>query len=703
MNDAATLKQIKRVGKRVAKSLSKPVTRMLDLPVIQLDADSLGTFDESHQREWLITNGIGGFAMGTVGGCNTRRYHGLLIASLHPPVDRIAMVSKLDIIAHYAGKSYSLATNEFSDGTIDPQGYRFIESFRMEGQIAIWTWRIGNALLEQRMWMAHGQNTTYVSFNQTRGDSAIQLQVHPLCTYRDYHWQHHGYRDAGLLALDNGFEVNAYPQSHPYRILIENGSYQLNQQWYWNFKHREESARGLDDTEDLFRPAVITLDINMGKSAAIVLTAETESPMQAVQSLQREQERQQELLARATLDEAALAMASPAWIQQLVLAADQFIVDRRDAHNNTLGKTVIAGYPWFSDWGRDTMIALPGLCMATGRYDVAASILRTFSKFVSEGMLPNRFPDGGEVPEYNTVDATLWYFIAIHRYLNSTDDQALRSELYPVLKDIIEWHLRGTRYNIHMDQTDGLLFSGEPGVQLTWMDAKVGDWVVTPRTGKCVEINALWFNALCIMKAIANQEQDAHAAQRYATLAELVANSFTERFWFEQGGYLFDVIDDPNITIDANGERRDASLRPNQIFAISLPFPLLDNGRARRVVELCARELWTPVGMRSLAVTDPRYVTNYRGGPLQRDGAYHQGTVWSWLLGPFIEAHLRVYADTNVARNYIDGMAVHLRAACVGQVSEIFDGDAPFTPRGCVAQAWGVAEILRIWSDINER
>jgi predicted glycogen debranching enzyme len=347
------------------------------------------------------------------------------------------------------------------------------------------------------------------------------------------------------------------------------------------------------------------------------------------------------------------------------------------------------------------MIALPGLTLATGRYDVAASILRTFARFVSEGMLPNRFPDAGEAPEYNTVDATLWYFVAVDEYLRHTHDaqsnDQLRRDLYPILKDIITWHVRGTRYGIRVDEHDGLLYSGEAGAQLTWMDAKVGDWVVTPRSGKCVEINALWFNALMIMRGMAGEELDMDAARGYASLSERVARSFNERFWFEQGGYLYDVID------CADGDRNDASLRPNQLFAVSLRHALLDNSRARAVVDTCARELWTPVGMRSLSLRDPRYVHVYQGGPSERDGSYHQGTVWSWLLGPFVSAHYRVYNDAATARSYLDGMAAHLREACIGQVSEIFDGDAPFTPRGCYAQAWGVAEILRTWSELNER
>jgi predicted glycogen debranching enzyme len=673
------------------------------LPGIELGRDALSSFESSSDREWLVTNGIGGFATGTVGGVNTRRYQGLLIASLRPPVERTVMVAKLDATARYAGTTMPLVTNEYADGTIDPQGYRQLGSFHLEGRIAVWKWLVGDALLEQRIWMAQGDNTTYVSYQLLRGTAPVELEIQPLCTYRDYHWQHHGYRDAALRAVDNGFEVEAYPGAHPYRILLESGEYTLAQQWYWQFKHRAESARGLDDLEDLLRPAVIKLRLAPGESTAIILTAEVHAPISAAASLQREISRQQQLLVAANKQQCVLANSSPEWIRQLVLAADQFIVERRDAHGTALGNTVIAGYPWFSDWGRDTMIALPGLTLATGRYETAASILRTFARFVSEGMLPNRFPDAGEAPEYNTVDATLWYFVAVDEYLRRTNDTQLSKELYPVLKDIISWHLRGTRYGIHIDADDGLLFAGEPGVQLTWMDAKVGDWVVTPRIGKCVEINALWFNALMMMRGLAAEQLDMDAARGYASLAERAARSFNQRFWNEAGGYLYDVIDGPEGVPDDSGRRRDASLRPNQIFAASLRHSLLDNDRARAVVDVCARELWTPVGLRSLDVHDPRYIGVYQGGPRERDGAYHQGSVWSWLLGPFVSAHLRVYGDATAARSYLEGIAAHLREACIGQISEIFDGDAPFTPRGCYAQAWGVSEILRTWSELNER
>lgn len=667
-----------------------------------LGRDSLLGQEDTFQREWLVANGIGGFASGTVGGANTRRYHGLLVASLRPPLERTLMVATLDVRATSGGHAFDLATHEYADGTIAPAGFRHLTGFRLEGLVPVWTWTIGDAVLEQRAWMAHGSNTTYVGFHLLRGQAPVSLELQPLCTYRDYHWQPRGWRDFTVTPLEHGFEVLAGPGARRYRILAEGGSCAIAPDWHWNVRHREESARGLDDVEDLFRPGTFGLHLAQGQDATLVLTAEQGAPLPAAAALQVERGRQAELLREAGAGTAVLSRPAPAWIRQLVLAADQFVVDRCDSEGVARGKTIIAGYPWFGDWGRDTMIALPGLALATGRPAIAASVLRTFARFVSEGMLPNRFPDAGDAPEYNTVDATLWYVVAVDECLRCAPDATLRRELYPVLRDIIAWHQRGTRYGIRVDAQDGLLHSGEPGVQLTWMDAKVGDWVVTPRTGKCVEINALWFRALQVVGDMASAEGEPAAAAGYRELAARVARSFNTRFWFEQGRYLYDVVDGPEGGQDGEGRTVDASLRPNQVLAVSLAPDLLDKPRARSVVDCCARELWTPVGLRSLAPGDSRYVGLYQGGPRERDGAYHQGTAWSWLLGPFVQAHLNAFGDATAARAYLEGMAPHLREACIGQVSEIFDGDAPFNARGCFAQAWGVAELLRAWRVINE-
>jgi predicted glycogen debranching enzyme len=688
---------------------SDPKSRSVDLPCdssraspLILGRNILGRIARAAEHEWLVTNGIGGFASSAVSLMNTRRYHGLLVASLRPPVQRVVMVSKLDVTAIYGGMHIPLATNEFADGTISPNGFCHLESFRLEGLIPVWTWLIADAQLEQRIWMRHGENTTYVEFTQIAGIKKLRLKIEPLCTYRDYHWQLRGARDFDLQTISSGVRILAYPQAVPYRISSPGARINIEPLWYWNFKHQDESARGLDDVEDLIRPAILELDLETGQPRAVLLSAEPQEPLPATAALLQERARQREISARFDDANVAVSLMKLEQIDRLALAADQFIVERRDSKGAPLGKTVIAGYPWFGDWGRDTMIALPGLTLATGRPEIAASILRTFSKFVSEGMLPNRFPDAGEAPEYNTVDASLWYFIAVYEYLRYFDDGILADEIYPTLKSMLEWHIRGTRYGIGVDQTDGLLRAGQPGLQLTWMDAKVGDWVVTARTGKPVEINALWFNAVSIMRDLATQLGHSDDASAYRALAARIFTSFEREFWFDAGGYLYDVIDGPEGNADETGRRRDSSLRPNQIFALSLPHVLLTGDKAKRLLHTCSAHLWTPVGLRSLTTHDSRYVGRYGGTPRERDGAYHQGTVWTWLIGPFVMAHYRIYADAAAALAFLRDIPAHLSEACIGQVSEIMDANAPFEPRGCSAQAWSVAEILRTWSEINE-
>ena len=647
---------------------------------------------QAFAREWLVANGLGGFACGTLAQANTRRYHGLLVASLRPPVQRVVMVAKLEVLARYRGEAYELSCNEFADGTIAPRGFERLQSYADEVGAPLWTYACADALLEQRVWMAQGRNTTYVSLRLREAADAMELELRPLCTYRDYHAHTRGGWSLDVVTEGGGCRITAFAGAHPYRLLTDRGEFTYEPDWYWNFQHRSEAERGLDSQEDLFRPGTFRLRLQPGEQVTFIATAEADfdAPTLAVE---REQKRRR-LLLRSVPD------AAPPWVQRLTLAADQFIVRRSNAQGELQGMSVIAGYPWFSDWGRDTMIALPGLALATGRHAEAAAILRTFASHVSEGMLPNRFPDGGEAPEYNTVDATLWMFHAIAAYLEASGDRALLRDLYPTLREIVEWHQRGTRYGIHVDPGDGLLFAGEAGVQLTWMDAKVGDWVVTPRIGKAVEINALWHFALSHMALWARSLNDRRAATDFATAADQAAASFTASFWYPAGGYLYDVIDGPDGVADG-GRHVDPSLRPNQIFAVSLGSELLDATRARAVVDVCARELLTPVGLRSLARSDSHYAPRYLGEPRARDGAYHQGTVWSWLLGPFAVAHHRVYGNARHALSLLEGLAGHLDEGCSGTISEIMDGNSPHTPRGCFAQAWSVSETLRAFHSLS--
>jgi predicted glycogen debranching enzyme len=657
--------------------------------VARFGREVCGDLPQALRREWLVTNGLGGYGAGTVAGCQTRRYHGLLVAALLPPVGRTVLLVDLDASAEVDGVKHALATHEYSDGTINPTGHRLIESFALEGTVPTWTYALGAARLTKRVFMALGRNTTYVTFTLDRALAPLALTVRPLCTGRDYHWQRRGGDGYHSEATAGGCRVAASGIGAVLELGADAGRFILAPDMHWNLRHRVEAARGLDADEDLYVPGTFEVTLEEGMTVAFTASVESE-PASAASALAERRAHETRLQSAAP--------AAPAWIRQLLLAADQFLVARRapgEASGTPVGSTIIAGYPWFSDWGRDTMIALPGLTLATGRAPLAAQILRTFARHVDEGLLPNRFPDAGEAPEYNTVDATLWYFVALHAYCEHTADLGLARELLPVLVGIIDWHRRGTRHGIRVDPEDGLLRAGEPGVQLTWMDAKVGDWVVTPRIGKPVEINALWCNALAILRDLAVQLGETDAARALDAPCQLAFGSFARKFWYAEGGYLYDVIDGPD------GAARDTALRPNQLLALSLPHVVLEDTRARSVLEACERELLTSCGLRTLSPGSPGYAPYYAGDSWHRDGAYHQGTIWPWLLGAFSRAHLRLHGDAARAAAYLAPLEQHLADACVGQVSEIFDAEAPHKPEGCFAQAWSVAEVLRAWTDIH--
>lgn len=652
---------------------------------IDFGREICGDLASAQTREWLVTNGIGGYASGTVVGMVTRCYHGLLVATLQPPVGRTLLLTKIDEIAQYDNHLYPLCTNRWANGAVDPHGYSYIESFHLEGTIPVWSFAFGDALLEKRIWMQPGANTTYIHYELRRATQPLTLTIKTLVNYRDYHSRTQA-KDWRMIVekIERGVSVKAFPEAVPFYLLTDSGNAFSINDWYYGFQLAAERDRGLYDLDDNLHAATFQAKIEPEGSLTFVASTEKNPDLNSAATLEYRRAYEQKLIERQVNQ----TDKHPDWINQLVLAADQFIVNR-PLPNNPDGKTIIAGYHWFSDWGRDTMISLPGLTISTGRPEVARSILRTFAKYVDRGMLPNRFPDDGTPPadtEYNTVDATLWYFEAIRIYYDSTEDDHLLSELFPVLAEIIDWHRRGTRYNIHLDANDGLIYAGEKGVQLTWMDAKVGDWVVTPRIGKPVEINALWYNALKTMAKFAQKLHKPH--QEYETLAQSAALGF-KRFWNDATNYCYDVLDGP--------EGNDASLRPNQIFAVSLPESPLTELQQRSVVEVCARKLLTSYGLRSLDPGDPQYQGYYGGDQHQRDSAYHRGTVWGWLIGPFALAHLRVFNEPAQARELLEPMSHHILTAGLGTISEIFDGDAPMQPKGCIAQAWSVAEVLRAW------
>jgi len=646
--------------------------------MIRFGEDVCGNLDSALGREWLETNGIGGFASGTINGCNTRRYHGLLVAATRPPVGRFVLLSKLEETLTVNGRAYELSSNRYP-GVVYPQGFQFLAQFRLD-PFPIFTFSIDGVELEKNFFMAHGQNTVVIKYELINAPDAthVQLELRPLIAFRDYHSLTH---ENGAIdgRVDTQRElICVSPYVGLPSLFLANDAIEIENtgHWYRNFEYDAERERGLDFQEDLFNPCVLRFDFNQRPTATLIASTERQNVDAA------EQYEQEEIVRRRQIAEHAPVKDD--FITSLTTAADQYIVSRGDQ------KSVIAGYHWFSDWGRDTMIALPGLTLPTGRFDIARRILRTFAQHVDQGMLPNRFPDAGETPEYNTVDATLWFFEAVRAYHAYTGDLAfVQQELYPVLTDIINWHIRGTRYGIKLDAV-GLLNSGEQGVQLTWMDAKVGDWVVTPRRGKPVEIQARWYNAICIMEELAARAADDTGRKRYNNMAALTKWSFNRLFWNETGGYLYDVV---------NGGPPDASIRPNQIFAVSLPHSMLSPERAKQVVAVVQEHLLTPYGLRSLAPGDPQYRGRYTGDGASRDGAYHQGTVWPWLMGPFITAYIKVNGRSKAVRRqaeeWLATLKEHLSDAGLGHMSEIFDGDAPHRPVGCIAQAWSVAEVLR--------
>jgi predicted glycogen debranching enzyme len=651
--------------------------------MIQFKRETCGDLEAALRREWLETNGLGGFASSTIIGLNTRRYHGLLVAATKPPVGRLVLLSKLEETLFIDGKGFDLSANRYP-GVIHPQGFHYLAQFRLD-PFPVFTYEVESIEIEKCIFMIHGENSTVIRYQLTKNNHPesskdIRLEIRPLIAFRDYHGTTHENSAINSAVQErSGLASVALYQGLPTLHLAHNAiEVRKTGDWFYNLEYDAERERGMDFSEDLFNPFALRFDLRLRRQASIIASTEQRDVAQAVEYRQVEITRRRKALVASPI--------ADSFAQSLAAASDQYLVSRGDE------KTVIAGYHWFGDWGRDTMIALPGLTLPTGKYEVARSILRTFAKHVDQGMLPNRFPDAGETPEYNTVDAALWFFEAARAYLAYTGDLEFASdELYPVFADIISWYARGTRYGIKVDPS-GLLNSGELGVQLTWMDAKVGDWVVTPRRGKPVEIQALWYNALCIMEGLASGFGDEAARKRYRHMAAIAHWSFNRLFWNKKLGYLYDVV---------NGGPPDPSIRPNQILAVSLPHSMLPQEQARSVVEKIEEHLRTPFGLRSLAPSDRQYRGSYIGGPSERDGAYHQGSVWPWLMGPFITAYIKVNGGSKAARRqaqaWLSPLESHLAEAGLGHVSEIFEGDPPHRPCGCIAQAWSVAEILRAY------
>ena len=683
-----------------------------------------GTFDaektsQSLYTEWIITNGLGGYASGTIGGFNTRRFHGWLIAALPAPHGRVMMANSLRecLYIHdrfFVFSSQDLVPHQETGGVAGTSGpalstsdppVTHLQEFRLENGLPVWVFLLGDVLLEKRVCMVHTQNTTCITYTLLRGEGRLDIQ--PALHVRSHEDSVEGlsYANYRFTTVEQGFELCVSETLPPLKFAWqgEHSNFHTDMEQITNLRYRIEQSRGYDWQGGLWSPGGFTADLSTGKPASLVLSTESWENVQAlapVEVFSLETERRRRLLQIAP---EPVRQGVPA---ELVVAADQFLitpigrtVDQVRAH--AIGdevRSVIAGYHWFTDWGRDTMISLEGLTLTTGRHREAEYLLRSFANYVRKGLIPNLFPEGTTSGLYHTADATLWYFHAVDRYFTVTGDSDTLEFLLPKLVDVLDWHLRGTDFGIGVDSSDGLLTQGAIGYQLTWMDAKVGDWVVTPRRGKAVEINALWYNALRLtaewLDTIGDPKGD---RSRFAAQAGLAYASFQRRFWNPELDCLYDVVDSPE---ERNGQlvdpRDDSSIRPNQVIAIALKYPVLAEQKWKAVLEIVKKELWTPVGLRSLSPRDKNYKEKYDGDLRTRDAAYHQGTVWAWLIGPFFDAWRRAYpGDTTSLTSFLSGFDEHLNEGGVGTVSEIFDAEAPFSPRGCIAQAWSVAEVLR--------
>jgi predicted glycogen debranching enzyme len=656
-------------------------------------------------REWLATNGLGGYASGTLAGVCTRRYHGLLVAALPAPHGRTIMLNHLmEQVRLPNGRTVRLGGEQRADGHLDIQGLEFFREFRLELGLPVWPWEIDDWTLEKRVLLPHEQNTVHVNYRLASGEGTLRLKLRLAVHFRPH--------DAkvsttfenpyALTAIGDHYEIADKSELPPLRFRVHGprAAFTMESQRTQPLLYWVEEDRGYDAHGELWSPGHFRIDLTADHDVTLVASTESWETIDALtptDAHKAEQERRHRLLWMAT--PAARTGVGAEW----TLAADHFLITpagrteeaaRARASGDDV-RTVIAGYHWFTDWGRDTMISLEGLTLTTGRHGDARSILRTFATHVRDGLIPNLFPEGSKEGLYHTADATLWFIQAIGRYVEMSSDRETLEFLMPTIRDIVDHHLRGTHFGIGVDKSDGLLRQGAEGYQLTWMDAKCGDWVVTPRHGKAVEINALWYNALRWVERWEREFEEPERAQTIAEHADRARSSFNQRFWYAGGGFLYDVVD---------GEKDDdPSCRPNQVFAISLSHPVLDRERWGPVMDVVRQRLLTPLGLRSLAPGEPDYKPTYHGDLRSRDAAYHQGTVWPWLIGPFVDAWLKLHPNDKAGgRRFLKGLADHLGEACVGSISEIADAQEPFTPRGCIAQAWSVAETLRSWVNTAE-
>lgn len=651
------------------------------LPILTLEKSDLLDVESALKREWLLTNGIGGYASGTVLSIDTRRYHGLLIGAAAPPIGRTLLLSRVheSLSVQQGEDNYSLHSIEYHDGTVHPVGHIFIQQFQLHGTLPVWHYRCRDVEIEKAIWFEHSRNTVFLRYRLLTCDNPVRLRLEPFTTCRGYHSHTRGDPNWHFDVLVRGdrCRVEAFPGATPLWLRVVGGSFVETGMWYWRILHRRERDRGYHDhIEDSYTPGVFGMDLLQDRSVTLIATTQPEDlDLDPEASLQRELSRQERLI------ELANATESPENYQRLILAADQFVGMR-----DTSGRTIFAGFHWFDERSRDAMISVPGICLVTGREKEGRAVITTFVDHLHLGLLPHSFPSGKQ-PDYDTIDSSLWLFETVARYERSTNDRTLVDDILSRLEDVVSWYERGTLHGIEVDLEDGLVRSLAPGLHLTWMDAQFWEWVVTPRQGKPVEVQALWYNALRLLADWkAERRQD---ASHIISIAERCHTNFNRRFWDQSRSYCFDVIDGPGGS--------DPSLRPNQLLAFSLTHPILDPARWDAVLTAIDEELLTPFGLRTLAPSDPKYRGTYAGDQTSRDNAYHQGTVWPWLLGAYINAARKVRGDQWDYMPLLRPLVEYSSRELLGQPAEVFDGDPPYTGGGCIARAWNVAEILRCW------
>ncbi len=644
------------------------------------------TIHKNLYREWLVGNGLGSYSSGSISGVLNRRYHGIFVSSQRPPLGRTLFVSKLEETIEIESAKYLLSANKWlGREDLYPNGYIHLENFYLDENIPVWIYKCSETYIEKRIFMPHEINSVYVTYKilSSKNKMPIKIKCDIFVNNRSFHSLTN---NLNIIAKkDQDSNINLFSLNDEYLFQIKNNfeESKIENIVYYNYELQEEKNRGFEYIEN--HSLAVSLDnyLNLEKISEIVVSSEKNQSNKTNETIQRQIKVQNQILVNNWKKD---NFFTPKWIQQLLYAVNIFIVKRSHA------QSIIAGYHWFGDWGRDTMISLPGLCCATGQFEIAKSVLENYAKFIDKGMIPNRFPDDGEIPDYNTVDATLWFFEAVTHYYNETKDILFLENIYPILNNVIDCHIKGTRYHIKFDSEDGLLYAGELGSQLTWMDAKIGDYIVTPRIGKPVEVNALWYNALKNMEIFA--EILGVKTNKFSEFSKVTEQGLL-RFWNEEEGYCYDVLDSPS--------GKDKSLRPNQIILLSLKYCPFSQFQKRSIIDICGKYLVSYFGVKSLTKYSDQYKGRYFGTPFERDCSYHQGTSWSWLLGNYAIAYYNVVGNASVAIGFLEPLEKHINEAGIGFISEIFDADEPFLPRGCIAQAWGIAETLRAWKFLSPK